>query len=268
MRSAIALSIALALWSGAPASAQETNADAPEAAASSAPAQQAPSSGGSAQGAYSGDLAQLSDEELDQRTQFISERLDDGQLHSQIWQYGFTAGYSLGVVIGTYQAIDERNAKDHKLAAGIVTAVKASFGVARLLYAPNPGRNGSEAIQAIGGETREDRIARLYTAESELHDVEKRAESRWDWQRHAGNLAVNGAGAAVIAGLGGSSKAIESGVVGVVVGTIMTFSMPWRGVDDAEDYRQMIRGDKLPDDPEVSWNLYSTGTGLGIQLDF
>jgi hypothetical protein len=220
------------------------------------------------QGAYSGDLTQLSDEELEQRTQFISERLDDGQLHSQVWQYGFTAGYSLGVVIGTYQAIDERNAKDHKMAAGIVTATKAAFGVARLLYAPNPGRNGSEAIQAIEGETREDWIARLHTAESELHDVERRAESRWDWKRHAGNLAVNGAGAAVIAGLGGSSKAIESGVVGVVVGTIMTFTMPWRGVDDAEDYRNMILDDNLPQDPEVSWNLYSTGTGLGVQVDF
>jgi hypothetical protein len=223
---------------------------------------------GPAQGAYSGDLTGLSDEELERRTQFISERLDDGQLHSQIWQYGFTAGYGLGVVIGTYKAIDERNAKDHKLANGIVTAVKATFGVGRLLYSPNPGRNGSEAIQAIGGETREDRIARLHTAESELYDVERRAESRWAWQRHAGNLAINGAGAAIIAGLGGNSAALESGLVGVTVGTIMAFSMPWRGVDDAEDYRQMIRGDNLPDDPEVSWNLYSTGTGLGIHVDF
>ena len=219
-------------------------------------------------GAYSGDLSALSDEELERRTEFLVERLDDGQLWAQIWQYGFTSGYSLGVVIGTYQAIDSRNDQDEDIANGAVTAGKAVIGVGRLLINPNPGRHGAEAVHAIQGDDRADRVARLREAESVLYDVEDRAESRWAWERHAMNLGINGVGAAIIAGLGGKSLAVENGVVGVVVGTVMAFSMPWRGVDDAEDYRQMLRGDNVPDDPEVSWNLYSTGTGLGLRVDF
>lgn len=219
-------------------------------------------------GAYSGDLDALSDEELERRTAFISERLDEGKLHAQVWQYGFTSGYSIGIVWGTVQALTSTDDQDEDVANGAVTAGKAVIGTARLLFWSHPGRHGAEAVEAIDPGTREGRLARLRKAESVLRDVESRSASRWDWRRHAGNFALNGAGAAIIAGLGGKRLAVQNGVVGVVVGTLMTFSMPWRGVDDAEAYRRLIRGDVVPDDPEVSWNLYPTGAGVGLRVHF
>jgi len=42
----------------------------------------------------------LSDSELDARLDFLEQRLDDGRSYARNWQWGWTAGYSLGIVYG------------------------------------------------------------------------------------------------------------------------------------------------------------------------
>ena len=74
----------------------------------------------------------LSDEEIDRRVAFIEERLDDGQLHAQIWQYGFTAGYGGAAIAFGAIFVPITGDKDARVNY-ITTAVKAAFGTARLL---------------------------------------------------------------------------------------------------------------------------------------
>jgi hypothetical protein len=219
------------------------------------------------QGAVSGDLAGLSDDEIDARISFIEERLDDDQLHAQIWQYGFTAGYGLGALYGTIGA-SVTNDNDQRVEF-IVTGAKAFVGVGRLLYAPHPGRHGAEAIRELPGETREDRLRRLTVAEELLDENADRARSRWAWQRHLTNVALNMAGFGVIWTLGEEGSAISSTLVGIAVGEAMAFSMPWRAEDDLEDYRARFAGAERD---RVSWSLepmvLRSGSGLALRVNF
>ncbi len=219
-------------------------------------------------GAISGDLSGLSDQEVDRRYDFIRERLDAGQRNSQIWQYGFTSGWGLGVAIGAAQA----SLTDNKVTrtSGIVISVKGIGGVARLLWAPNPGRHGSENIQSLPATSREDRLERLAAAEALLSDVEERALDRLNWKRHATNVAINLAGGGVIVGVGGFDRAWNDALlsfgVGVAFGELMSFTMPWRGVQDAEDYRKRFLGG--PHKPEMSWRIAPRTDGLTLLVQF
>lgn len=227
-------------------------------------------SGASAQtGALSGDLSSLSDQEVGQRYDFIKQRLDDGQLNSQIWQYGFTSGWGVGVAIGATQAA---LASDKvTMTSGIVTSVKAAGGVARLLLSPNPGRHGSENLQVLPAGSAQDRQRRLAAAEALLSEVEDRAIDRMNWKRHAGNVAVNLVGASVILGVGeGSNDSVTSALVsfgvGVAAGEVMAFTMPSRGIKDVKDYRRSFSG--RPSEPKVSWRISPAGMGLALHVAF
>ena len=219
-------------------------------------------------GAISGDLSRLRDEEIDRRYSFITERLDAGQRNSQIWQYGFTSGWGVGVAVGAVQASVTNNKVTRT--SGIVTSVKAAGGVVRLLWSPNPGRHGSENIQGLPADSREDRLRRLAAAEQLFSDVEERAIDRLDWKRHALNVAINLAGAGVIVGVHGFNRAWDDGLisfgVGVTAGEVMSFTMPRRGVQDAEDYRKRFLGG--PYEPEVSWRIAPTSNGLALRVEF
>lgn len=220
-------------------------------------------------GRLSGDLAELGDEEVGLRYDFIKQRLDEGQRKSQIWQYSFTSGWGIGVVIGAAQAAF---AEDKIVrASGIVTSVKAAGGVARLLWSPNPGRHGSEGLQILPAANPYQRLRRLAAAEALLYDVEDRALSRLHWKRHASNVAINLVGGGIILGVGGANRAWDDALisfgVGVVAGEIMSFTMPWRGVKDAADYRKRFLSGH-PYEPQVSWQIVPTTTGLSLNVEF
>ena len=214
-------------------------------------------------GAISGDLSSLSDADVDLRIRFLEERLDAGRRNAQIWQYGFTGGYSLGAVIGVVQASTDSSSDAR--ARAIVTAVKATIGTARLLLAPHPARHGADAMREVTGESREDRIRRLAAGEGLLQEIVDRTESRWSWKRHAANLALNAAGAAVGWPLGDRDDALIGAALGIVVGEIMTFTMPWRSIDDAKAYRQRIG---LARKPGLRFGLTPLPTGLALRVDF
>lgn len=219
------------------------------------------------QGAISGNLARLNDDEIDARVAFIEERLDDGQLHAQIWQYGFTTGYGLGALYGTVGA-SITNDNDQRVEF-IVTGAKAFIGVGRLLYSPHPARHGAEPVREVQGSGREDRLRRLAVAEDLLDENAERARSRWAWQRHVANIALNMAGFGVVWTLGEEGAAISSTALGIVVGEAMAFSMPWRAEDDLEDYRVRFEGAGRD---RVSWSLepmvLKSGSGLALRLSF
>jgi len=248
----------LLLWLlalAAPSAAEDPGPAATGTAPASAPVLEAP---------YSGDLAQLSDAQIDARIAFLTDRFDDGEDYATYWQYAFTGAWSLGVVIGGLQAGlldgDDRY-------SGIVTAVKAAFGVTRLLLQPQPGMQGSRPITELPGATREERMAQLEAGEKHLAVVAKRADERYRWLPHLGNLATNLAGMAVLFGVADTRHALESAGVGIFMGEVMIWTSPWRGADDVEEYESAFDAG-LPKDPEVTWSLIPTPGGGAIQVRF
>jgi hypothetical protein len=209
------------------------------------------------------DRSGLSDSELDARLAFLEERLDGGETYAKVWQWGWTSGYSLGIVYGTAKAIDvdtNRRRVNH-----IVTAVKSTIGTTRLLLWRHPGRNGADEMRSIEGDARDAKLARLAKGEEVLENVARRAEQRWDWKAHAGNVALNLAGAGFIFGFGKDSDAWESLGVGIGVGTLNILSAPKRGIQDLSDYETRF-GIKTAD--RFDWMIVPTVSGAALVLTF
>ena len=217
------------------------------------------------QGAISGDLSGLSNAEIDGRVAFLTERLEDGQRNATFWQEGFTVGWTVGAGLGTAQAVFSSNSKTR--ANGIVTAVKAAIGVTRLVVWPHPGRLGAEPILAIGGSSRQAKLARLEAGENQLARTKKYASSRTDWLPHVANVGLNLAGGGVLLGVGRTSDALVSAGIGIVFGELLIWSRPARSVQDVEDYRRDFVA-SVPSTPKVAWRLAPRMGGAAVEINF
>ena len=205
----------------------------------------------------------LSDSELDARLRFLEERLDDGEKWAKNWQWGWTGGYSVGIVYGTARAIASDQQKNR--INFIVTAVKSTIGTSRLLFWRHPGRNGADSMRAVKGDSREARLARLEEGEVLLQAVAKRAEQRTDWRAHAGNIWLNLAGAGFIFGFCHTSDAWESLGAGIVVGELNLWIAPKRGIQDLSDYQTRF-GMKTA--KRFHWTIVPTMGGAALKVTF
>jgi hypothetical protein len=205
----------------------------------------------------------LSDSELDARLLFLEERLDGGETWAKSWQWGWTGIYGGGIAYGTARAITEDS--DHSRVNHIVTAAKSAIGTTRLLLWRHPGRHGADSMRAIEGDSREAKLARLAQGEALLQSVAKRAEQRTDWKPHAGNLALNLAGAGFILGFGCDADAWESLGVGIAVGELNIWTAPKRGISDLSDYETRF-GMKTAS--RFEWMIVPTMGGAAIKLTF
>jgi hypothetical protein len=209
------------------------------------------------------DASVLSDSELDARLRFLEERLDDGETWAKYWQWGWAGTYSGSTVYGTVRAIvtnKEENRTDH-----IVSAVKSAIGTSWMLLSRQPGRNGADSMRAITGNSRDARLARLAEGEVLLQAVAKRAEQRSDWRMHAGNIALNLAGAGFVFGFGRDSDAWLSLGVGIAVGELSIFSAPARGIQDLSDYQTRF-GMKTAS--RFHWTIVPTMGGAAVMVTF
>jgi hypothetical protein len=209
------------------------------------------------------DASAISDSELDARLAFLEERLDGGETYAKVWQWGWTSGYSLGIVYGTAKSITVDT--NRRRVTHIVTAVKSTIGTTRLLVWRHPGRNGADEMRAIEGDSREAKEARLAKGEQVLEAVARRAEQRWDWRAHAGNVALNLAGAGFIFGFGKDADAWESLGVGIGVGTAQILTAPKRGIQDLADYETRFG---MRSASRVSWTIVPTAGGAAFMLTF
>jgi len=192
----------------------------------------------------------LSDSELDARLAFLEERLDDGENYAKYWQWGWTGGYGLGVVIGVTQSItccsnkksgpanSVKKKRNEQRVTHYVTAVKGAIGTTRMLLMRHPGL---------------------------LQDVAKSAERRWSWKAHAGNIGLNLAGAGFIFGFGRESDAWESLGIGIGVGTLQILSAPKRGIQDLEDYETRF-GMKTAS--RFNWSIVPMTGGAALKVTF
>jgi len=209
-----------------------------------------------------------------ERIRFIEDRLEQRRPYATLWWHGWTGTYAVGTVVQSVRAGLEDS--EGKRADLVVSAVKALVGTTRLMFdRPIAGmwfdvpsaRFGAEPAESIAPTDESACRERLATGEDLLRKSAKESESRWDWKRHAGNLAFNVAGGLIVAyGFDDETRGWRSAGVGIAVGEAMIFSRPWKADDDLAEYEQRFNG--APSPPRTSLDVVPWHNGARLVLAF
>lgn len=213
--------------------------------------------------AVPGDLERLTPDEVDARSRFLVERLEDGRFAAQVWQYGWTGIYTVGALTNAVTVVTGDS--DDRV-VGLVDGVKSAAAAAQLVTDPLPARLGASPMLAYETGSREGRLQRLAVGERQLVTNAVRAESRYSLQRHLEGVTTNLIGGAIIWAFGDSGDAIRSTLVGIAVGEAQIWSQPWRAAGDLRDYRAAYPTTLAA--PGVDWELRPMGTGVQLALRF
>jgi hypothetical protein len=210
--------------------------------------------------------AGLSDEQIERRTAFLTERLDERRLHAAAWKYGWLVVDGAGGIAAAARAATEDGTDQVNQ---ISQAGKGAIGVAYILLNPMPGTAGADPIREMPDATREDKLARLAAAEELLARAADRARDRTSWLLHFGNVFINAAAAAPVLALGDEGQAAQSFGIGVAAGTLQILTQPWEGPSDWADYERFIASDGAGTDiSSEEWQIVPHGIGLAVQRRF
>jgi hypothetical protein len=196
--------------------------------------------------------AGLSDEAIDERLQFLEDRLDGSRTHGQIWYWSWMA-IDGGSAVGLGIAAGLANHEDDQLNNGVQAGVSV-IGVGDLLLRPLEARFGADPVRALPEQTREEKLAKLHAAEDLLRGNAARADERTSWVMHAGNVALNAAAGGIIAGFGRPSDGLIAFATGTVGGVINILTAPWEPATDWQDYKARFGGG-TPSHEQVSLTL-------------
>ena len=206
----------------------------------------------------------LSDDAIERRLTFLTDRLDAGERHAKWWQYGWLGvnggGAAASAAIG---ATDNGNGQVYD----VIEATKSAIGTVYLIVDPMPGEHGADPIRAMPRRTHADRLAQLTRAEQLLHDAAVRAEERHSLFMHLGNLGLNLAGGIALFALGDPGDAAMSVGIDTAVGEGQIWSQPWTPAADWADYERFIRG-APPAARHTSWRIAPAGRGLSLAVRF
>ncbi len=179
--------------------------------------------------------ADLSEAEIERRTCFIEERLAAHKRHAQIWYWawmGVNSGATVGLSIAAAVTDETPDRVDF-----ISQAVLAAMGVADLIFRPLEARYGADPVRYMPDVTREQKVAKLRTAEDLLYRNAERAAQRHDWVFHFLNVVLN-AGVGIATGIAGdrTQGAVSAGS-GVVGGEIYILAQPAGPEQDWREYQ-------------------------------
>jgi hypothetical protein len=214
--------------------------------------------------AGSQDPNSLTEDQIDRRLAFLTERLDGTRLHVVAWHYGWLTINTGGAIWSSVNAaLDHRHGQiDHAMEAG-----KSTIGVIYNLTDPMPGRDGADSIRALPSSTRAEKLAQLEAAERLFRKTVRRSEQRTTWLMHLGNVGLHAITASVLLGLGEEKDAAMSFAIDSAVGEIQIWSRPWEPVGDWEEYQRLVATD-LPPEPQVSWRVTPTDRGFAFGVSF
>ena len=186
----------------------------------------------------------LSDAEVKERITYIQSALDEGELCSEIWYWGWIGAYGTATAVqfSLFFAPDAVNSKNHDHArqdmmAGAITSL---LGVAGLAIDPMVPAYAPDRLRAMPGDSPAQRREKLKQAEYWLKRSAQRELDGRGWLSHTLNLAVNLA-AGLTLWLGFDRKlwpdALLTFLPGFAIGEIQIFTQPTRAVDDWEKYQ-------------------------------
>jgi len=210
------------------------------------------------------EAAQLSDEQVNQRLDFVTRSLDDNRLHAALWKYGFLAVNAGGMIAGAATAAVE-NDEDDKI-FNILNSSLGLIGVVYLLADPLPGVSGADPVYLMPYETHEDRAAQLAEGEEILYAAAGRAKQRTGWVLTTGNIVLNAAGASVLLARESYGDAALLFFLNTAVGQAQILLTPWEPLTMWEEYQALIANGGVPPDPTVRWGIGPLPDAPGLAL--
>ena len=211
----------------------------------------------------------LTDEQIQRRLTFLTDRLDERQFHAAAWEYGWLVIVGGGGMVAATRAGLDDPGSTHQ-ANNIAQAGKACIGVTYLLLNPMPNIDGADPVRGMPSATREERLAQLAAAEEQLARTAERAHNRTSWWLHIGTVFINAAAAAPALAYGDEGLALQSFGIGVAAGEAQAWSQPWDGPDDWKEYESFVDtdGTPMPYVPEARWHLVPQAGGVALQARF
>jgi hypothetical protein len=198
------------------------------------------------------------------RLAFLERRLDERRTYADRWWKIWTGGYALGTVVQSVRAGIEDD--DGEQADLVVGAVKALFGTTRLLLFPPTARTGADPMRAVAADSASACRDRLAVGEDLLRRNAEESASRWSWKRHLANVAINVAGGVIVAEGFDETDGWTSAGIGIAVGETMTFTHPWTGEEDLEDYERRFAS--VPSATAPEFRVGAWGRGLRVTMLF
>lgn len=198
------------------------------------------------------------------RLRFLEPRLAAQARYAGRWWWIWNGVYVGGIGYGAAAAGfgDERGER----ASDAVDAVKSAIGLGRNLLAPPVAREGVEALRAMDPSRPGACAERLAAAEDLLRRAAHQArQERRSWRAHLGNLALNLAGAIVVAEGFDEGSGWSSGALGFVVGEIRIWTYPWQAERALEDYQR--RFPRAIGAAAPRWRIESRGERERLVLD-
>jgi hypothetical protein len=201
------------------------------------------------------------------RLHFIEGHLDGARTYANRWWLAWNGVYTGGIVFEggrAWMADDRGERADH-----VTSAVKSVIGLTENLLRPPPAKHGTRDLRGIATDSSDGCAQRLARAEEILREnaAESRRE-RWSWKPHAANLALNLAGALIVAEGFDESSGWTSGALGIAVGEGRIWSYPWQADGALEEYERRFPASGLPSTPETTWRLESWGAGARVVVRY
>lgn len=214
------------------------------------------------------EAAQLGDDEINRRLDFVTRSLDDHRTHAAWWYYGFLTVNAVGMVAGAATAAVEDDNDDQIY--DILNSSLGLIGTGYMLAAPLPGRSGADPVRLMPSATHDDRAAQLAEAEDILYGAAGRAKQRTGWLLHTGNVVLNASAASVLLARESYGNAALLFFLNAAIGEAQILLTPWQPLTNWEEYQALIASGGVPPDPQVRWGVgpLPTGQGLALRAEF
>ena len=206
----------------------------------------------------------LPEGEIEERLEFLEQRLEATQLRAQIWQYGWVGVYGVSAIANSVEAASTDDDDDR--VASIVNAGKSTIGFTQMLLDPLPARLGADPVRAMPDGTPQGEVARLRRAEALLQASAERARQKYTFRPHLQTALVNLAGGGLIWAFGEWEDAALSTGLGLLVGELQIWTLPNQPYRDLAAYQ--ARFGRAPGLSGAGWHVAPRPNGITIAYRF
>jgi len=202
-----------------------------------------------------------------ERLRYLESHLDGKRTYADRWWKTWSAVYVGGIVVeGTRAGLtgDGGERADH-----IVTALKSGIGLTQNLLRPPPARLGTRDLGQVSTSTPDGCAQRLARAEAILREnAQASQKNRFAWRPHLGNLALNTAGAVIVAEGFHEDRGWISGAVGLAVGELRIWTYPWQAGSAWKEYQRRFPASGVPQAPATSWRIEPWDSGARLVIHY
>lgn len=226
-------------------------------------------------GLFARQTADLSDERVKERLEFIENSLESARPRAKLWWYGWIAGYSGAAVIQGGLAAANWNEDDgdnHFAQDMLVGGVTCALGSAGLLISPFVPAYGPAPLASLPEDTPEERRAKLVQAEELLRRCAEREKRGRGWLTHGLNLGVNvAAGLVTVFAFDRPwADGLLTLAVNETVSLLNIFSQPRRAQRDLRNYGIRYLGEpgEYREKAAIEWNIgiFPGGVRIGVKF--